>query len=681
MKKIVLSVVLNIITLASFSQTAYYDAVELSKFIRKDAPAPVFMADSASLTKVSEILLKYCQGIAPPTDYHNVISAIVTNDPANPDYNPVLAPFLDINLPQGGMDILMNSLNGSQKSVFTAAGNLNVTNFADGLAKFLVERSKEELNVAFFRKFQDYMRAYPEVKIIFPTTSSFLNDIYSYQYNAMLPALRAAFLKDFNSAGTNFLNLRKSSAYDGYTTDPEIRKRADAIIAFLKTPDGRSALAAVMVMNGIVKGRNAAEIISRIADDEICTAFPDDNLSNVLRFVDLLSRSLRSHDEGRVWITKQQVNDLVNDDISMRIYLGLVYAADQKNKPSVCFNLNGRQTCLKEVLAEINKKWSSSGNLIFKKSFASTARAMSDVSENAKIMSSTRTQDDQDFLIVYADYAAGLSGFLKQAVTLLSDNPGILPGLSGLAPDVLKFTVVLDETTNASYDLQSQNYCALVMHTSSLLSDLLGPRYTYKNDFIKYGTFMANIADAKSSDEVHAAIDAAVMPVGSSSVKRETDFNVSVNAYIGPFAGEEYLPKLKQNPWAFSAGVTAPVGIAFSWGNLGKGIKRSSGKVSGGKSLSVFIPLIDVGALASFRMGNDSSNIASEVKLANIVSPGLFLYYGFGKCPVSIGLGAQLGPQLREVTATDINTDQNYYLRFGFNIVVDIPFFNLYTKN
>jgi hypothetical protein len=202
-----------------------------------------------------------------------------------------------------------------------------------------------------------------------------------------------------------------------------------------------------------------------------------------------------------------------------------------------------------------------------------------------------------------------------------------------------------------------------------------------RKNILKYGSFIANVAQAQNSDEVKAAIESAVLPVGSSSVKRETDFNISLNAFIGPYAGAEYMPTLKKDKWAFTTGLTAPIGIAFSWGNIGKGKVKCIGNISGGKSLTLFLPVIDVGALASFRMGDDSTNVASEVTLSNIVSPGLFLYYGFGKCPISIGLGGQFGPQLRGVTATNINIDKNYYLRFGFNVVVDIPFFNLYTKN
>ena len=101
----------------------------------------------------------------------------------------------------------------------------------------------------------------------------------------------------------------------------------------------------------------------------------------------------------------------------------------------------------------------------------------------------------------------------------------------------------------------------------------------------------------------------------------------------------------------------------------------------GSKSLTLFVSMIDVGSLASFRLQNDSSKVASEIQLKNIIAPGLFLYYGLGKCPISIGAGVQIGPQLREVTAQNINIEKNYYLRYGLSICVDIPLLNFYTKS
>ena len=200
---------------------------------------------------------------------------------------------------------------------------------------------------------------------------------------------------------------------------------------------------------------------------------------------------------------------------------------------------------------------------------------------------------------------------------------------------------------------------------------------------------MAGIIEADNSDEVKAAIEAAVLPVGSSSIKRETFSNISLNAFIGPMAGTEYLGAQTEDQWATVVGVTAPLGVAFNWGNYGNGkrsdspeeAKHKNGNEKGGKSLTLFIPLIDVGSIATYRLSDDSSDVAADIKFENIIAPGLYFYYGFGKIPLSLGIGGQVGPQLREINDTDINVDKNFYMRFGLNLVVDIPFFNFYTRN
>lgn len=607
------------------------------------------------------------------------------------DINSINQSFLDGQPFLHGIFIDAGSASFDQSGLnkfFTNAGNLDVTSFADGLAKFLVERSKEELNVAFFRKFQEYLTHYPETKIIFPSTVSIINSIAAYNYTAMLPALRASFQKDLNAISSNLLNLRDTYKYEGYPLDGKIKVRAEAISNFLKnTIPGRSISTAIITADEIVKGTNAAEIIDELTSDEVCG--PDDNFSNTILFVNLISKSFRSSEEDRVWITKKQVNDLIKDDITLRIYFGLLYATDKNSSRPVDFN-NSSLT-LQTLLTNLNANWLGAAGRKFIESFRNVAIKASSVADNAKAIISIKHESEQPSIVQYAEYASSISDFLKLAVQLLPKNEGINASVSNITADIEKFVSVIDAPTNLCYDIKSQNYSALILHSSILLSEIPGTTAKLNEDYIKYGTFMANIVEAKSSDEVKAAIEAAVLPVGSSSIKRETDFNISLNAYIGPFAGYEYMPTLKDKQWAFSYGVTAPVGIAFSWGNIWKSdcsgkpktrTKKDESIVDvGGKSFTIFVPLIDVGAVAAFRAGDDGSKVASEVTLSNIISPGLYVYWGFGKCPISVGVGAQLGPQLREVTATDINVDKNYYVRYGVNLVVDIPFFNLYTQN
>jgi hypothetical protein len=191
---------------------------------------------------------------------------------------------------------------------------------------------------------------------------------------------------------------------------------------------------------------------------------------------------------------------------------------------------------------------------------------------------------------------------------------------------------------------------------------------------LKYGTFAATVAKAENSEEVKHAIEVVALPTGSSRIKRETSFNVSLNSYIGLFYGNEYIKGVKSKPFMNSYGVTAPVGVAFNMGGL-----HCCGHKAG-HSLSVFVSLIDIGAIAAFRFQDDSTAALPKIELKDIISPGVFLSWGIAKSPISFSAGVQMGPLLRRV-APSVNTyGHNRYVRLSLSVAVDIPLLNLYTK-
>jgi hypothetical protein len=198
-------------------------------------------------------------------------------------------------------------------------------------------------------------------------------------------------------------------------------------------------------------------------------------------------------------------------------------------------------------------------------------------------------------------------------------------------------------------------------------------------DFIfKYGSFMATIVQAKTSDDVANAIEAAALPSGSSRVKRETSFNVALNAYVGVYGGYEQIQGYDTSGFTLNTyGVTAPVGISISRGHsvffIGTG--------KSGWSTSVFISVIDIGAVASFRFKDDSTSQVPTIHLQDIISPGLFLSIGIPKCPVSVNFGVQMGPNLRKVSSTANDYSNHVYFRYSMSLVVDIPIFNFYSKS
>ncbi len=79
---------------------------------------------------------------------------------------------------------------------------------------------------------------------------------------------------------------------------------------------------------------------------------------------------------------------------------------------------------------------------------------------------------------------------------------------------------------------------------------------------------MATIVQAKNTDDVEKAIEAFALPTGSARIKRESPFNVSLNAYCGLFIGHEKIKGVeedKPNKWN-SYGVSAPIGISINKG-------------------------------------------------------------------------------------------------------------------
>lgn len=89
-------------------------------------------------------------------------------------------------------------------------------------------------------------------------------------------------------------------------------------------------------------------------------------------------------------------------------------------------------------------------------------------------------------------------------------------------------------------------------------------------------------------------------------------------------------------------------------------------------SLGVFLPFLDVGTLASARLGDDEAvSDAPEVGFAQVFAPGVFAVLGIGQTfPLSLGAGYQQVPKLRE-TSAGARTAR----RFAFFAGVDLPMF------
>ncbi len=213
------------------------------------------------------------------------------------------------------------------------------------------------------------------------------------------------------------------------------------------------------------------------------------------------------------------------------------------------------------------------------------------------------------------------------------------------------------------------------------------------HEIFKYGAFLAAVVESKDADEIKRAIQAVALPAGSYSIKRRTFRNISLNSYPGLTGGLELASNANNNSWAPNFGFTAPIGLAVSWGYKSKidgfkyftkpayrrRVERSprieENTILSGHAGTVFLPLIDLGAVVLFRFDNDEDPLPEDIGFQQIFSPGIMYAHGLPDLPISIMGGIQVSPQLRKIDEEKANS-----FRFNVSVVVDLPLANFHTR-
>ena len=148
--------------------------------------------------------------------------------------------------------------------------------------------------------------------------------------------------------------------------------------------------------------------------------------------------------------------------------------------------------------------------------------------------------------------------------------------------------------------------------------------------------------------------------------REEVSSYVSINSYPGFLTGSEFSD-VDNNHAAFSVGFTAPVGLYWQWGK-----DRCN-------TYGVFFPIIDLAAPVRLRFDSeDKTETMSDYTFKDAFAPGLYFSLGINKTPLTINVGGQYGPKLRNVK--DESSDFNAF-RIGVGIVFDIPLFTLFSKS
>jgi hypothetical protein len=577
---------------------------------------------------------------------YGIINEEILN--ANPFLNGLLVP---------------NAWNKSQGAVsfFSSLGNANVTSFATGVSRFLAERAKDELNEAFFKRMKKYLNKYDELQTIFPASVQILNKIEHYHYAYIIQILKDAFETDMRNLPQNFYAV----------------KHVEKLKDFFETLNGKWMSLSLFTLKETHNATNPAILWQTIIQSDEFVHLKNDlkpeldrrDEYNLLSFIELsqmFSQSFISTEDDRVWITTQQFESLMNPDV-LRIYLGLLYATEQNNSSNLYFYTNAHDTTsFSQILFNIWKYYEQNkqfGNDI--KSFIKNIYAVFNKSnaavKNIQLASQNVTQADPAALYTYyrlfPELISQIFQNIKSFVTISDSN----------IKNIEKLTGYLYPAFDMVYHVTAKKYSSAVLDATVLLDFMLKDSSRYKDlkqSFLTYGILIADIATAQTSDEVKKAIEATVLPVGSSAMKRNSNWSIMMNAYVGAYYGGG---KNKEMGKFQSYGLYAPIGLSFS-----KGFYK-------GGALSLTVNVIELGSLVNIYLSEGDNVVLPDnfrVKLIDIFSPGIQLSYLIPKTPVAFLIGANYIPQLFSIP----NNKYKGGMRFQTGLTIDIPMYKIALK-
>ena len=566
------------------------------------------------------------------------------------------------------------------KNILSAAAGLDVTTLADGAARFLVRRTKQELNAAFFNKLRQTLRQekYKDFRLLFPQTHQALEligtDIYDYQ--KYLNTLRTTFQKDLATLPPHLTRwVDEGSLQTYFTRKPHLKAGLRSSLYFY---------------NELANGTHPGKAIEQFPVSYLTGLTFNGNNPNPLKADALsqalitLSKSLRSADHTRrYWVSADSVRLLVNDARAWKFYWAMLYATLRASPIQV---VTGGSS-----LDGMVANWETKGYISKISDFIEQTSQTEDALRQARSREGRDSVAYEHYFRFFEQFVQTAHGGYKLVHRLATGNDVPPDSRTGLVFGLL------EEVAELGLDVNHRKYSAAVAHAAAIYNRLTSQATSetvtidgrtvkvvdHRNDvipqFLRYGNFIAAVGEAKTSDEVAAAIEVFALPAGSSSVKRESIFNVSLNAFTGLLAGREIIPGVQTERGFNTTAISAPIGIAASLGRI-RLRGKSQGNTLGHNSLSLFIPLIDLGAVTAFRFTNDSTASLPQIKLGTLFAPGVALSIGFGRTPISLTGGWQIGPLLRKVEVQNNAVNDKKYTRWFISANVDIPLLNFYNK-
>ncbi|MDR0232635.1 MAG: hypothetical protein LBI82_11030 [Dysgonamonadaceae bacterium] len=499
----------------------------------------------------------------------------------------------------------------------------------NGVANFMASRFKQEvIQMTTSQIFNEVNKKGKKgrIEFIFPKTyelvDKFKKNDYSAYYAADLELLRQTAQIDIENLPTNI-----GIHYDTlFQSKPKTTKDMVRLVRY--------------IVDYSQNGYPVNHLLTAISKESF-----SDTIRNVLQIADLFSQALLA-DSG--WVNP--LNELPTDfkKPEVRYFYGLLYQQLIDNNWFKAYfeSKNDDPISIAEDLQELSV-------------FTIRLNNLNDFVRHKN----HELRTAEDFISYVKSFNQTINNF---ATTFNKKIPNII--------DNATFNKSTDYLSVMEYTFQG-NYQKAI---SNVLVEFLDEK-TENNDkkenftLIRTLTFLSQLATVQTSGEMENLLKAYALPIGSSSVKRKSSVNLSVNGYVGLTGGWTRFDKMNESEW-LNYGLSAPVGLSLTWSNSKK------------SNFTIFGSIIDVGSIVNQRLINNHTEYA-DLRLEHFFTPGIGFFYNLPKCPITIGVHGSFVPNFKTVEYT-VGTGENAkmvpknenVLRLNLSLLVDIPFFTLYNK-
>ena len=441
--------------------------------------------------------------------------------------------------------------------LLSTIGNLDVTNLADGFIKYAIQRTKEELYIAYFKDFQKQLQD-PVLQTLFPAANGMLNTIHEdiYQYKLFLPSLINSFELDLKLMPSNVAQLIRQEGIINNIHDRELLIDALDMAQVLVKDISLSSALSIYSENNLNKLSQINFETSSLKDVQLAV-----NFRSLFGFSQIMAEAIRDPNNTSLFITPDVLQAMAVNEKWMNLFLGLLWqkTGDQMR---IIIGESMEVLSLKSLIQKLQDSNAQQNYITALINALISTRIIKSIEHDLN-EEKTKTEEFRD------EHEITLQTYLhiQQSGKFMNQiSSSILP--EKLNHEFSSWSLPISVASNLVTDVKRKNYPQAIIHSMQLLDQVID-KLNLPEELLQIGTFIASMAQAQSSDQIAAIIEAYALPTGSYSIKRNSSFNMALNSFMGLSGGGDILTRTisaDQDRAAWTAGLSAPIGLAFSWG-------------------------------------------------------------------------------------------------------------------